>query len=461
MSESFPDVPRTRFDPHTGSEVPALNPSFSSLLRRSVFLAAAVSGLAAAAAPTTAFGIIDDMGAGWNLGNTMDATGGETGWGNPKTTKTMIDTVNRAGFRTLRLPVRWDEALSGSGHTIQTAWMDRVEEIANYALSNGMYVIVNVHHNNGWEDPTTANEANAKDYLTKIWAQVAARFQKYDNHVIFEVMNEPKYTDPSGTTDWWGKQEYYDVVNRLDAAALATIRGTGGNNATRLVMVPGYAANNDSRMQYTVVPSDKMVAVSVHSYDPQDLCLTYPGVTTFTETKALDDMFALVASTFVKKGIPVVLGEWASLNKNNLSERVKHAAYFAKTAKAARIPIVLWDNGSLPAGSNGMGYLDRSIPSFATPTIIKAITSVYPTALTPAAGSANANSLEVVGSRDGLRFTSSVRCDRFVLTGIDGRSKVLPGGTSGFVATGSVPPGVYILRAERLGGNLARSILLN
>jgi hypothetical protein len=242
---------------------------------------------------------------------------------------------------------------------------------------------------------------------------------------------------------------------------LATIRGTGGNNATRLVMVPGYAANNDSRMQYLVVPSDAMVAVSVHSYDPQDFCMTYPGVSTFTETKALDDMFSLVASTFVKKNIPVVLGEWASLNKNNLSERVKHAAYFAKTAKAARIPIVLWDNGSLPAGSDGMGYLDRSKPAFATPTIIQAITSVYPTSLSPATGSEIPPALEVVGSHDGLRFTSPVRCDRFVLTGVDGHSKVLPGGTSGFVATGTVPAGIYVLRAESPGGSAARTVLVN
>jgi endoglucanase len=438
-------------------------PSSSFPLRRSVFVAAMASGMAWAATPTTAFGIIDDMGAGWNLGNTMDATGGETGWGNPKTTKTMIDTVRKAGFRTLRLPVRWDEYLSGSAHTIQTAWMDRVEEIANYALSDGMYVIVNVHHNNGWEDPTNANEANAKDYLTKIWAQVAARFQKYDNHVIFEVMNEPKYTagGNDAATDWWGKQEYYSVVNRLDAAALSTIRGTGGNNATRLVMVPGYAANNDSRMQYTVVPSDAMVAVSVHSYDPQDFCMTYPGVSTFTETKALDDMFALVASTFVKKNIPVVLGEWASLNKNNLAERVKHAAYFAKTAKAARIPIVLWDNGSLAAGSDGMGYLDRSKPAFSTPTIIQAITSVYPTALAGPTENAKLPSLQAVGSRQGLRFSSPVPCDRFVLTDIEGRRKILPGGTSGFVATGSVPAGIYILRAESRGGVAERTVLMD
>ena len=343
----------------------------------------------AATAPTTAFGIIDDMGAGWNLGNSLDATGGETGWGNPKTTKVMIDTVRLAGFKTMRVPVRWDEHTSGSGFTIETAWLNRVEEVVNYGLSNGMYVIVNVHHNNGWEDPTSANEAAATDHLNKLWAQIAAKFQKYDNHVIFEVMNEPKYTagGNDNATDWWGKTEYYQVINRMNSSALSTIRKTGGNNASRLVMLPGYAANNDSRMSNLVLPNDPMVAVSVHSYDPQSFCMSYSStnVSTFTDTKFVQDMFDLVANTFVKKNVPVILGEWAATNKDNLSERVKHAKFFAQKAKAARIPIVLWDNGSTAAGPDGMGFLTRSKPSWAFPDIIKAIMAEYSVSVAPSA----------------------------------------------------------------------------
>jgi endoglucanase len=373
------------------------------------------------AVPTTAFGITDDMGPGWNLGNTLESTGGETGWGNIKTTQVMIDTVRHAGFRTVRVPVRWDEYLSGTGHTISTAWMDRVEQVVNYVLKDSMYAIVNIHHNNGWEDPSAANAANSQDYVTKIWAQVAARFQKYDNHVIFETMNEPKVGN-----DWSGKAEYYTVVNQLNAAALAVIRGTGGNNAKRLVMMPGYAANNDSRMSYMVVPKDSMVAVSVHSYDPQDLCLTSPGVTTFTETAMLDKMFALVSTTVVKKGIPVVLGEWASLNKNNLAERAKHAAYFSKDAKAVRIPTILWDNGG--TGTNGMGYLTRSKPAFAFPTIFQAIMDAQgTTSIQQHRSEIVQTGLRISRSANGIRFTGATTFDRFVLTGVDGRAGVPAG----------------------------------
>jgi endoglucanase len=443
----------------------------SMRLRRNICPAFAILALCAsakAATPTTAFGIIDDMGAGWNLGNSLDATGSETAWGNPKTTKAMVDAVRQAGFKTMRVPVRWDEHLGAApNRTIATAWMDRVEEIVNYGLSNGMYVIVNIHHNNGWQDPTTANENNAKDYLTKIWAQIAARFQKYDNHVIFEVMNEPKYTagGNDNATDWWGKTEYYQVINRLNAAALSTIRATGGNNAKRLVMLPGYAANNDSRMSNLVLPSnDAMIAVSVHSYDPQDFCMSYSNTQTsvFSDTKFVQDMFNLVANTFVKKNIPVILGEWAATNKNNLAERVKHAKFFAKAAKAARIPIVLWDNGSTAAGPDGMGFLTRSQAKFAFPEIIQAIMAEFPSTSVNPAKANPSGTLELERTRDGFRFTSTASCTRFTLTGVNGRTTTLSGGTSGFVARSTLAPGLYVLQGEIAGSTpLTRTVLVD
>jgi len=411
----------------------------------------------AAAVPATAFGIVDDMAPGWNLGNTLDASGGETGWGNPVTTQRMIDTVHAAGFRTMRIPIRWDEHLSGTAHTIATTWLDRIEQIVNYGLKDSMYVIINVHHNNGWEDPTTANATNAQDYLTKIWAQVAARFQKYDNHLIFETMNEPTVTT-NGSTDWYGKVEYYNVVNQLNAAALSTIRATGGNNAGRLVMMPGYAANSDSRMSYMVVPKDSMVAVSVHDYDPMDFCLTVPGVSTFTETTLVDNTMNLVANTFVKKGIPVVLGEWGTVDKNDLAERAKHAAYFTKVAKAARITTLLWDDGG------SMGILKRSVPTWAFPSIIQGIMSVAgrTTSVQSSSSPAVAPSvgLRVFRVADGIRFESTTSYDRYTLTGMDGGFVVLPGGRTGSIPAGSVRSGAYVLRADGVDGAMVQKILI-
>jgi len=337
----------------------------------------------------TGFDITSEMGVGWNLGNTMDATGNisnpindETYWGNPKTTKTNMDTLKVAGFNTLRLPVSWDDHFTGSEYTIDKAWMDRVEEIANYALDNNMYVIINIHHNN-WVEPSLANEANSKDHLVKLWKQIAERFEPYDHHVIFETMNEPRVVvrDGAGSDvgDWNGKQEYFDVVNRLNVAALDAIRATGGNNAKRLVMLPGYVAgSSDLQLNGIVLPNDKMIAVSTHAYSPYSFALDQKGTDKFTDTKTLDDMFLSINNKFILKGIPVVMGEWASTNKNNLAERIKHAQYYVKAAKKYGIPTVWWDNGNFsdPASSSDiMGLLDRRKNSWPIPTLLDAIMS--------------------------------------------------------------------------------------
>jgi len=320
----------------------------------------------------TAADIVKEMGQGWNLGNTMDAFGNtaspladETYWGNPKTTKAMIDTLRKGGFTTLRLPVSWDDHVSADTRTIDSAWLDRVEEIAKYALDNGMTVIVNIHHNNGWEAPTVANESGAKQMLTTLWTQIGNRFRNYDHHLVFEAMNEPRVA-PGGVDDWVGKAEYYDVLNRLDATALAAIRATGGNNARRLVMIPSYAAApGDAQLNPLVLPSDPMIALSSHAYTPWDFAGDQKGTSTFsTQAQAdLDALFARLNTKFVAKGIPVVIGEWASTDKGNAAERVKHASYFVKGATKYGIPTVWWDNGNktlTPTATDVMALLDRS-----------------------------------------------------------------------------------------------------
>ena len=312
------------------------------------------------------------MGVGWNLGNTMESLGvkDETGWGNPMTTQAMIDAVKNAGFKTLRVPTSWDDHFSGSTYTIATSWLDRVETVVNYGLKDGMYVILNVHHTSGWEDTTLANESNARDHLTKLWAQIAARFSKYDDHLIFETMNEPRHAD-----DWTGTQEYFGVVNRLNAAAVKTIRDTGGNNATRLIMVPSYCASPQPlQIDALVLPADKMLAVSTHSYIPYSFALDSKGTASFSNTSEIDTTFAHLNSLFIKKGIPVVMGEWASTNKNNLTDRVNHAQYYVKSAKAAGFPVLWWDNQNFVANSSdAMGLLDRRALSWHFPEIVNAI----------------------------------------------------------------------------------------
>ncbi|MEO6276260.1 MAG: cellulase family glycosylhydrolase [Roseateles sp.] len=189
-------------------------------------------------------------------------------------------------------------------------------------------------------------------------------------------MNEPRVS-VAGVDDWWGKPEYYDVLNRLNAVALNAIRATGGNNLRRLVMLPGYAATATAEQTNALVlPKDKHIAVSVHAYSPYDFALNQKGGSVFSGQAELDEMFTRLNTKFIQAGTPVVMGEWASTDKNNLAERVKHAAYFARGARKAGIPAFWWDNGNMTWSATStdiMGVIDRRTLGVAKPEIVDAI----------------------------------------------------------------------------------------
>lgn len=156
----------------------------------------------------------------------------------------MIDTIAAKGFTTLRIPVRWDDNYSNaSNYTINSDYMDRVETVVNYGLANGMYVIINVHHNDLQNMVSTDSsvQTRVKNELKAIWTQVGNRFKNYGDKLIFEVNNEPR----SGE-DWGGNGTYYNIVNEYNEAGRAAIRATGGNNSSRLIMLPTYCASADS-----------------------------------------------------------------------------------------------------------------------------------------------------------------------------------------------------------------------
>ena len=184
--------------------------------------------------------IAADIKVGWNLGNSLDCydvTKAETGWGNPVTTKAMIDTVKAAGFNAVRIPVSWTDHITDDG-TIDSAWMDRVQEVVDYSMDNDLYTIINVHHDDyTWLNPTYAEEAAVKAKLTKIWTQIAARFQDYGGKLLFEGMNEPRIV---GSTYEWsgGTAEERDVINHLHQAFVDTVRASGGNNPDRTQRTP-------------------------------------------------------------------------------------------------------------------------------------------------------------------------------------------------------------------------------
>ncbi|MCL6592046.1 MAG: cellulase family glycosylhydrolase [Firmicutes bacterium] len=325
----------------------------------------------------TTLQIVKEMKIGWNLGNTMDTGGSETSWGNPVTTHAMIDKIKQQGFNTLRIPTTWNNHVGGApNYTIDSAFLNRVEEIANYAFDNNMYVIINAHHENSWVKPTYDNLPAAKAKLAAIWTQVANRFKNYGDYLIFETLNEPRV---EGSPEEWsgGTAEGRDCVNQLNLAAVNAIRATGGNNSTRFIMCPTYAAAGyQVTIDAFVVPNnDSRIIVSIHNYSPYEFAMQYPGVSNFTDAhkSSLNSEFDLLYNKFVRNGRGVVIGESGSTNKNNTSARIAHAEYFYNAIISRGMAAIWWDNNQANVGAENFGLFNRSALNWYFPDIANAV----------------------------------------------------------------------------------------
>ena len=253
--------------------------------------------------------IVENIKVGWNLGNSLDShdtnsSDTETGWGNPKTTQQMIDTVKAAGFNAVRIPVTWGEHMSADG-TIDAAWMSRVKEVVDYAYNDGLYVILNVHHDDAlWLVPTKDKLESDKATLTTIWKQICATFQDYDHRLIFEGMNEPRVI---GSAEEWtgGTQESYDVINQLFQAFVDTVRASGGSNTDRTVIVTDYAQSAEKNaIGGMIVPKDDHIIVSLHIYAPWNFCGpddTRADWGSDSDKQELDTTFQYLDDTFISR----------------------------------------------------------------------------------------------------------------------------------------------------------------
>lgn len=321
--------------------------------------------------------IIADMKIGWNLGNTLDSYNtdsddNETGWGNPKTTKAMIDTVKEAGFNAIRIPVTWGEHLSDD-NVIDADYLDRVQEVVDYAMDDDLYVILNVHHDDAiWLHPTYSEQETVTETLTAIWSQLCTRFADYDHHLVFEGMNEPRVI--GSDTEWTGgTAEERDVINQLFQAFVDTVRASGGLNADRTLIVTSHAQSiTEVAVSAVKVPDDDHIAVSIHSYAPWDFCGTDSDRSDWgsdADRQELDDNFQYLEDTFVSQGVPVVLDEFGAVDKDNTSIRADYYAYYVKSAKEHGITCFVWDNGT----ASEFGLLNRKNLTWSAPSIINAM----------------------------------------------------------------------------------------
>ena len=354
----------------------------------------------------TAIELVRDMKTGWNLGNTFDATGGggglksETSWGQPRTTREMIDGLADSGIKTLRIPVSWTHHIADSNYTIDPAWMARVKEVVDWAIEDDMYVVINIHHDNYAKNskmpelsgfyPTDENYENSADFVCNIWGQIALAFNNgYDEHLVFEVLNEPRL---QGTNEeWWynPKSEKskmaMDNLNKLNQNILDIIRASGGNNKKRMVAFPSLQASPDSALAATFkMPVDydgskNRLIVSVHMYTPYSFAMESPGVIEYSDSvkKEFTYMFKRLNDNFIKNGYAVYIGEYGATNKNNLADRVAWFRDFIKESRAYGMTCILWDNGVWNVKgddySEHYGYYNRYDQTWFFPDILDAI----------------------------------------------------------------------------------------
>jgi endoglucanase len=332
---------------------------------------------------------------GWNLGNTMDATGltwlganppvseMERAWGNPVTSAANFAALKEAGFNAVRIPVSWNKALSGD-YVIREDWLQRVIQIVNYAIDLDMYVIINTHHDEDIFKFTNAETDASLDVFQKVWEQIASVFRNYSEKLIFEALNEPR---TKGSAQEWsgGTAAEHINLNRHYERFIKVVRSSGGNNVRRVLMINTYAASAEqTAMNGLVLPEDTVpgkLIVSIHCYTPYDFALNARSpvnswdINKYSDTNPITGFITRAYNAFTAKGIPVILGEFGAMNKDNEETRAQWAEFYVKTAMEMGMPCIWWDNGAFTGGADveKFGLLDRRNNTFAYPLVVEGL----------------------------------------------------------------------------------------
>lgn len=327
---------------------------------------------------TEAFDVVKSMGVGWNLGNTLDTIDNrkqgilttletktpeeyyETYWKNPVTTPEMIESIAQMGFGAVRVPVTYSDHLY-EDFTIREEWLIRVGEVVNYVLANDMYCIINLHSDVGsgswpWLRADLENIGWMEEKFAIVWKQIAEYFKDYSDKLLFESFNEILDTESR-----WNDagNAAYTAVNRLNQKFVDIVRGTGGNNAERCLIVPTYAASCREKdiLDAFVIPNDVAegrLIIETHYYGMAPFTQQQDEVTWTTaysdwsyerDGKPMEEVLKQLKNTFIDKGVPVILGEFGAKNKNNTTDRINYAAHYVKSAKQYGIACFWWDDG--------------------------------------------------------------------------------------------------------------------
>ena len=319
-----------------------------------------------------------ELGLGWNMGNQLDAinngVSNETCWGNPAATQATFNGVKAAGFTSVRIPVTWEGHIGEApDYQIEEAWMNRVFEVVGYARNAGLKVILNTHHDEEhgdghWQNLKGAvdNEATntqVKEEIAAVWKQIAQKFKDEGDYLMLESFNELIYG-----TEWSigsNAEKKAGVINEWNQVFVDAVRSTGGNNATRWLGVPGYAAN-PQYLKYFTLPDDKAkkIMISFHCYDPYDYTIGprqlpdwgHTGSSYRNGEEELKDLFNSLYTKYIANNIPIYMGEFGCSFRDKADNKawryfLYYLEYVVKIARTSGISAFLWDNG----GNDGFG----------------------------------------------------------------------------------------------------------
>lgn len=376
--------------------------------------------------PVTAMEQVAAMQPGWNVGNTLDALGGETAWGNPLITGELLQTIKANGYKSIRLPVSWDEHTGpGPDYTIDPAWLDRVAQVVDLAIANDLQVMVN-QHDQMWTKLLPDDRENVLAKFDSMWTQIAERFKYYPSELSFESINEPQFP-----TDEANKDAHTATLN---VAFHEAVRATGGNNKDRLLVLPTWVTNSEQphldALKATIDSlDDPMIAATVHFYGFWPFSVNVAGFTTYDEAtqQDLENTFQRVNDTFVDNDIPVIVGEWGVLGYDYTRPGVPQSQQYGELlkffeatmyqAREQKLTLMLWDAGS---------YLNRNTLEWRDPLV----RSYMESGLTTRSGTTSFDSiyLEKAGTiadesltlnRNGLEFEGLWHGDTALAEGAD------------------------------------------
>lgn len=359
----------------------------------------------------TAMQLASLMRVGWNLGNSLEAygndpTSSEMSWGNPMTTKAMIDSVAKAGFNAIRIPIRWyphfAERPDGT-IKIDSAWVQRVKQLVDWSRENDMYVIINTHHEK-WLESHALYKDSAEVYRKEraLWTEIAISFRDYDEHLLFAGTNEVHMSDN------WGRpeQENVDVQNGFNQVFIDAVRATGGRNTYRTLIVQTYVTNYEFGPELFRFPIDSTpgrMMVEMHFYDPWNYCglgtdkywgktCNSFGIDGEAQEARLKSCLASLKTIFSDRGYPIIIGECGVVRHEVAPEEDKSVIELARgyylemmvseCRKNGAIPF-LWDNGAaIGGGQEKFGLFDRKagmkqVDYIAIPAIMRGAQTPY------------------------------------------------------------------------------------